>query len=526
MFKKTTLYKLILTMLLIATPLAMQAQKSNDINKPTRERVKDKDKNSTKKTQATNTESSKKSPAAATADQTKKAPAAATEQKGNTKAAASKDDKKDDKKDANTAPAANQNKTAEKPANDTTAKKAAETKPSKPKRVDASTVQFDGIDISKHQGNINWAELKSNYNIKFIYIKATEGSSHNDPRYKEYIKAARKHGFKVGSYHFFRTTSSAQDQFLNFVKTVNREEQDLLPMIDIEEKKNWTEQQLRDSVKVFADLVESYYGCKPLIYTGEKFYNNFLGLAFKHYPLFIAKYSPTSPNVNTKWTMWQFSESGIFKGVNTTVDMSRFNTGCSVKDIAYVPSRHTPKKSVLDLVNRKPAPANVTMTEQKKAPTAEELKRQKEKDEEKAKADKRIKEREKAKQKADEEAKKKEAEKKAAADKRIADKKAAEKKAAEAAKKKEAEKKAAAEKRAAEKKAAEKAKQEAKDKRKAEAQKARNQKKANQSTGKTNKSASLLQGSSSKLTQSQRNDSIRNANLKGRKTNKSSADND
>ena len=445
-----------------------------------------------------------------------------TDQKGgNTKTAAPKDEKKDDKKDANAAPATNQNKTPEKPANDTTTKKAAETTVSKPKRVDASTVQFDGIDISKHQGNINWDELKNSYNIKFVYIKATEGSSHIDPRYKEYIKAARKHGFKVGSYHFFRTTSSAQDQFVNFVKTVNREEQDLLPMIDIEEKKNWTEQQLRDSVKVFADLLENYYGCKPLIYTGEKFYNNFLGLAFKHYPLFIAKYSPTSPNVNTKWTMWQFSESGIFKGVNTTVDMSRFNTGCSVKDITYVPSRHTPKKSVLDLVNRKPAPSNVTMTEQKKPTTTEETKRQKDKEEEKAKAEKRNQDREKAKQQAAADAKKKEAEKKAAAEKRIAEKKAAEKQAAE---KKAAEKKAA-EKRAAEKKAAEKAAQDAKAQRKAEAQKNREQKKSTQKTT-SGKSSSLLQGTSSKLTQTQRNDSIRNANLKGRKTNKSSADND
>ena len=494
-------------MFLIALPLAMQAQKSNDINKPTRERVKNKDKNQTKKSQATTTDQSNKAPAAST-----------TNQKGsNTKTTSAKDAKKE----GDAAPAADI-KVSDKPAADTTGKKAAEAAPvKKKKRVDPSTVQYDGIDVSKHQGAMNWGELKQKYNVKFVYIKATEGGSYQDPRYKEYIREARKHGFKVGSYHFFRTTSSAQDQFVNFVKTVNREEQDLLPMIDIEEKKYWTEQQLRDSVKVFADLVENYYGCKPLIYTGEKFYNDFLGLAFKHYPLFIAKYSDKAPNISPKWVLWQFSESGDFKGVTTNiVDMSRFNTGYSVKDITYVPSRHTPKKSVLDLVNRKPAPSNVTMTEQKKT-TTEETKRQKDKEEEKAKAEKRNQDREKAKQQAAIDAKKKEAEKKAAAEKRIAEKKAAEKQAAE---KKAAEKKAA-EKRAAEKKAAEKAAQDAKNQRKAEAQKKREQKKSTQKTS-SSKSSSLLQGTSSKLTQTQRNDSIRNANLKGRKTNKSSADND
>ena len=512
-------------MILIALPFAMQAQKSNDINKPTRERVKDKDKNQTKKTQAVTTDQSKKSQTTNTdqtkkTDQSKKAPAASTtDQKGsNTKTTATKDTKKE----GDAAPAADI-KASDKPAADTTGKKAAEAAPvKKKKRVDPATVQYDGIDVSKHQGAMNWGELKQKYNVKFVYIKATEGGSYQDPRYKEYIREARKHGFKVGSYHFFRTTSSAQDQFVNFVKTVNREEQDLLPMIDIEEKKYWTEQQLRDSVKVFADLVENYYGCKPLIYTGEKFYNDFLGLAFKHYPLFIAKYSDKAPNISPKWVLWQFSESGDFKGVTTNiVDMSRFNTGYSVKDITYVPSRHTPKKSVLDLVNRKPAPSNVTMTEQKKTTSTEETKRQKDKEEEKAKAEKRNQDREKAKQQAAADAKKKEAEKKAAAEKRIAEKKAVEKQAAE---KKAAEKKAA-EKRAAEKKAAEKAAQDAKAQRKAEAQKNREQKKSTQKTT-SGKSSSLLQGTSSKLTQTQRNDSIRNANLKGRKTNKSSADND
>ncbi len=524
--KKTTIYALIMTMLLIVTPLAMHAQKSDDIKKPTRERVKE-DKKQGKAAQNARADKSKSAPVStksdpnkkgsAVTDQSNKAPAANANPKGNTaKGKATTDTKKADE----AAAPVPQDKAA-----DTTAKKAAEAKTRKTRQpVNPNKVQFDGIDISKHQGSIRWDELKSNYNIKFVYIKATEGSSHNDPRYKEYFRDARKHGFKVGSYHFFRTTSSAQDQFVNFVKVVNREEQDLLPMVDIEEKKFWNEQQLRDSLMVFINLVENYYGCKPLIYSGEKFYNDYLGLAFKHYPLFIAKYSDKAPQVGHKWTLWQFSESGSFIGVkNNVVDMCRFNTGCSMKDIAYVPSRHTPKKSVLDLVNRKPAPTNVTMTEQQKSPTADEVKRQKEREQEKAKADKRVKEREQAKQQAAEKAKKKEAEKRAAAEKRIAEKRAADKQAAE---KKAAEKKAA-EKRAAEKRAAEKAEQDAKAKRKAEAQKARNQKKANQqNTGKTNKSASLMQGTSSKLMQSQRNDSIRNANLKGRKTNKSSADND
>ncbi len=62
----------------------------------------------------------------------------------------------------------------------------------------------------------------------------------------------------------------------------------------------------------------------------------------------------------------------------------------------------------------------------------------------------------------------------------------------------------------------------------ASAQKARQEKANSQKnkSNKSNKSASLLNSSSSKLSQSQRNDSIRASQYNGRKTNKSSADND
>ncbi len=61
---------------------------------------------------------------------------------------------------------------------------------------------YDGIDISRHQGRIHWEELSNVKRLKFIYVKATEGTSIKDPWYEENIKNARKHQISVGSYHF------------------------------------------------------------------------------------------------------------------------------------------------------------------------------------------------------------------------------------------------------------------------------------------------------------------------------------
>ena len=501
---KTALYSLLVTIVLAFLPLAGGASAQQaDIKKPTRERV---NKNNSK---TTDKKEDKKADKKADKKEDKK-----TEKKADVKPAVTKKEEPK-KEEPKAAPAPKKEEQAKQPATvDTASKAAAPPKPKPPTTLNPDNVQFDGIDISKHQGTINWEELKKNSKIKFIYIKATEGSDFVDPRYHENIRSARKHGFKVGCYHFLSTRSAATTMFYNFIRTAKREDQDLLPIIDVERLSPWSAQQLRDSIKVFADLIEDYYGCKPLIYTSEKFFTSHLGRAFADYPLFIAKYSNNQPNIGYKWILWQFADNGLFKPVKGNggrVDMSRFAKGCSLNDIIYTPSKHKPRNaSVKDAVDRKDKPEKVNMTEQKPKEAPKPSKKQQEEAKKQAEKDKKAKERNK--KIAEEEAKKKaEAQKKEQQKAEQLKREKARQQAKEAAAKKEAEEKA---------------------KRKAEAQKARQQKaerdaknKANKS--KSNKTASLINNTSaSKLSQSQRNDSIRNAQYKGRKTNKSSADND
>ena len=477
---KTAIYSLLITLMLAMLPMAAYgAPQTTDIKKPTRVRVKDKnskndDKNNKNDKKDDNRQNDKQ------AGKKDAKPATQPVQKKEEEA------KKPEPKPATAEP----KPTESKPVADTAKKPAEPPKPKVRSTLNPANTQFDGIDISKHQGSIDWAELKKNSKIKFVYIKATEGSDYIDPRYQENIRNARKHGFKVGSYHFLSTRSSATTQFKNFIATAKREDQDLLPVIDVEKLSPWTSQQLRDSIKVFADLLEDYYGCKPMIYTSEKFFTKNLGRAFADYPLFIAKYNSNQPNIGYKWIIWQFADNGSFKpavkGNYGEVDMSRFNKGCTINDIIYTPS--------------------INMTEQKAKEAPKMSKKQQE--EAKKKAEKENKAKERNKKLAEEEAKKKaEAEKKAKQKAEQQRREQARQQAREEEAKKEAEQKA---------------------KRKAEAQKAREQKAQRNAANKksANKSANLLNTSSSKLSQSQRNDSIRNAKYKGRKTNKSSADND
>ena len=549
--KKTIIHSLIVLIMLLlpATGLAVPQQQKTDITKPTRERVKDNskkgndqkssDKNK-KDNKADKSKQDSKTAAAAAAASNKKDPKKADSGKKDNKASSSstggkkdaapatpkKDDKpavapKKDDKPATPQTLLDNKSAANKPAQDTTKKEAkpAAEQPQRPP-VNTETTKFDAIDVSKHQGTIDWEELKKNSKIQLVYIKATEGSDYIDPKYKENIRNARRHGFKVGSYHFLTNRSSATSQFRNFVRNVNREEQDLLPVIDVEEVGRWSSVQLRDSLKVFADLLEDYYGCKPVIYTSEKFFIKHLGRAFSGYPLFIAKYnSTTQPEIGYKWVLWQFTDRGYFKPVKGNrglVDLSRFNKGCSINDLIYKPSQHKPKASVMDAVDHKEKPATINATEQKpkEDPAKASAKASaKQKAEEKKKAaEKEAKEKEQKKKQAREDAKK--AKEKAEADKKAKEKADADRKAKQKAEQQRREKERQE---AAKKTADEKAK------RKAAAKQAREEKAKQQTTSKGSGKSASVRGA---LTQSQRNDSIRTAKQSGRKINKSSADND
>ena len=200
-----------------------------------------------------------------------------------------------------------------------------------------STLIYDGIDISNYQKDIDWSATAKDPNIKYVYIKATEGATHKQHRYRRNLESARNHGIKVGSYHFMRTSTPIQAQFENFISMVKAEEQDLVPLLDVETREGWTVKQLQDSVLKFAQLLEQHYGCKPMIYTSSSYFNNYLGAKFASYPLFIARYAKSEPQLyyGAKWILWQFSDRGRIDGIDALVDLSRFNKGCSVNDIKY-----------------------------------------------------------------------------------------------------------------------------------------------------------------------------------------------
>lgn len=192
---------------------------------------------------------------------------------------------------------------------------------------------FHGIDVSHHQGEIDWEKVPK---VQFVYIKATEGASFQDQNYRRNLDGARKAGILTGSYHYFRSTSSAHEQFENFRRNVPVDQQDLIPMVDIEESKYWTRSQFQDSLRVFMGLVESHFGKAPMIYSVQNFYRGYGAPEFNDHLLMLGKYRSEEPPTFSgegHYTIWQYSEEGSLPGIPKGVDLNRFHPDNSIDDL-------------------------------------------------------------------------------------------------------------------------------------------------------------------------------------------------
>ena len=187
-----------------------------------------------------------------------------------------------------------------------------------------------GIDVSRYQETIAWEEVKEmkvkKIQLVFVFIKATEGISNLDPRFKRNWKKSKKAGMIRGAYHFFIASKDGRLQAENFIKQVDLGKNDLPPVVDIEQINGTSITVLKKELKECLDVLEAHFKVKPVIYTNVDFYTKRLGEEFDEYPLWAAHYFQyNEPRISRNWTFWQHSEEGRVNGIFSKVDFNVFN---------------------------------------------------------------------------------------------------------------------------------------------------------------------------------------------------------
>ena len=181
-----------------------------------------------------------------------------------------------------------------------------------------------GIDVSHYQGKIDWDQLIKNSSVKisFVFCKATEGTQVIDGQWRRNQKALRERKIPLGAYHYFRPNIDPTLQARFFLKHYKAKNNDLPPVIDVEEEGE-DEIALINDVKRWMDVVEEKTGKRPIIYTNYYMFANLFEPYFRDYKFWIANYNDKPERMqDDRILYWQYSDRGKVPGIEGFVDLN------------------------------------------------------------------------------------------------------------------------------------------------------------------------------------------------------------
>ena len=196
-----------------------------------------------------------------------------------------------------------------------------------------------GIDVSSHQGKINWKKVSNH--VEFAMIRAgyrgyTEGTLARDTAFVYNIRHALKYGLKVGVYFFSQalTPEEAAEEAQYLLRLIRKYDVTMNIAYDWEYIENVepgsarTEQVTKETVTAcaaaFCDTIAAA-GYTPAIYcNGMLGYLSYDLSKLPDVEVWYANYDSVSPDFAYQIRMWQYTDSGTLQGVNGKVDYNLY----------------------------------------------------------------------------------------------------------------------------------------------------------------------------------------------------------
>ena len=187
-----------------------------------------------------------------------------------------------------------------------------------------------GIDVSKHQGNIDWQKVK-NDGVQFAIIRAGYGkfASQEDPEFSDNIQNAYKAGIPVGVYWYSYAGSVTDaekeaDTCLQVIKPFKA--LITLPVFFDQEYepdiKAMTTRQRTDCCLAFIKKIVAA-GYQSGLYASYDWFKNMVYRAeLLDYPAWVAQYASKCLYTDKNLYMWQYSSTGKVNGISGNVDQN------------------------------------------------------------------------------------------------------------------------------------------------------------------------------------------------------------
>ena len=203
--------------------------------------------------------------------------------------------------------------------------------------VELKTLQ--GIDVSEHQGNINWQQVKASGQVDFAIIRAGYGREtyQKDKFFEQNYAGAKAQNIPIGIYQYSYADSvaDAEREAETCLTWLNGRAVDSYVIFDFEESKIIKEHDITPDVLsqmaiAWCKKIEAA-GYTPMIYVNPDFITNkynYKMLKESGYDIWIANYGRS---ITYDWPypvrMWQYTSSGSVSGISTNVDMNIMYTG-------------------------------------------------------------------------------------------------------------------------------------------------------------------------------------------------------
>lgn len=180
-----------------------------------------------------------------------------------------------------------------------------------------------GIDVSSHQGDIDWHKVADD-NISFAYIKATEGGDFTDDRFEDNWRGAGAAGLDRGAYHFFTLCRPGREQAQHFIAVAPPDPKALAPAVDLEIAGNCIQRPSRAAVdtqvRAFLSVVEEAWHRHVIVYVRDDWESRYPVRDELDRPLWHFRFL-RRPNVDG-WLIWQIQGFAHVDGIDSGVDLN------------------------------------------------------------------------------------------------------------------------------------------------------------------------------------------------------------
>ena len=185
-----------------------------------------------------------------------------------------------------------------------------------------------GIDVSRYQGDIDWAQVAAS-GVKFALLRA--GSQNNsgpyiDPYFEQNYAGAKAAGIAVGAYiyTYAETEAEQNDEILTILPALEGKTFEYPVFVDVEDKSltGIGKAALTQLVKRYMDIIDQK-GFVPGWYSYTNYINSHLcPEVLADYPLWVADYR-SSLGYTGDYHIWQYTSSGSVPGISGKVDLNR-----------------------------------------------------------------------------------------------------------------------------------------------------------------------------------------------------------